>query len=110
VVAGRQLDEIDVDGNAARELSAFRSLCQLVNRVPIDQRPAFLLDLAQRLHIDPGDAATLTADQNPHILMDQISQRARQLDAMISATKVDAADPRSAGADHDHLVRSIAQR
>ena len=72
---------------------AFRSLCQLVNRVPIDQRPAFLLDLAQRLHIDPGDAATLTAEQNPHILMDQITQRARQLDAMIShATQVGAAE------------------
>ncbi|HEY5848458.1 MAG TPA: toprim domain-containing protein [Microlunatus sp.] len=110
MVAGRQLDEIDVDGNSARELSAFRSLCQYVNRVPIDQRPGFLLDLAQRLHVDPGDAATITAEQNSHILMGQITQRARQLDAMITTTQVRAVERPSPVVGHDHLVRSTAQR
>ena len=84
VIAGRHIHQAGVDGHIAGEVAAYRSLCTLVNRVPVDGRAEFLLDLAQRLHLDPATAATLTAQQNPTIVMDAITARAQHLKATLN--------------------------
>lgn len=110
--AARQIDEARLDDHAARRLAAFRSLCQLVDRVPVEQRSTFLLDLAKRLHIEPAEAATLTAEQNPGIMMDGIADRAHHLEALISSSSTPAmtvADECRPTDDH-RLLPSIAPR
>jgi DNA primase len=106
VVATRQISEAHLDGHAARELAAFRSLCQLVGRVPTQQRPAFLLDLAQHLHIEPADAAALTAEQNPGIVMDRVISRAQHLQAAVTGSAHSGITEDPQPTDH-HLVRTI---
>ena len=111
VIADRQIDDAHLDDHAGRRVAAFRSLCQYAGRVPTDQRSGFLLHLAQRLHIDPGDAAALTAEQNPTIVMDRITHQARQLEASIHPSANSAVDDDVVcRSDHDHLVRPMTSR
>ena len=65
VIAERQIVEAELDGNVVRELAVFRQLVPLAARMPAEQRPGFVLALAERLHIDPTDAATDAIDHNP---------------------------------------------
>ena len=111
VIIGRQIDNTHLDDHVGAQVSAFRSLCQLVNRMPADQRPGYLLDLARRLHIDPGDAATITAEQNPGIVMDRIADRAQLLTATLTAAdSTGDHDQPLDGAVTDQLVRAITTR
>lgn len=80
VIAGRQIEAAGLEGHAARELAAFRSLSELTSRIPTEQRPQYLLELATRLRIDPPDAAAMAVELNPAILMERIAIRACQLD------------------------------
>ena len=111
VIAGRQIDDTHLGDHVGAQVSAFRSLCRLVDRIPADQRPGFLLDLARRLHIDPGDAATITAEQNPGIVMDRIADRAQLLTATLTASaRIGDHDQPLDRADTDHLARAITTR
>lgn len=113
VIAARQIGDARLDYHAGRRLTAFRSLCRLVDRVPADQRPTFLLGLAERLRIEPADAATLTAEQNPGLTMDAIADRAHRLeDAMTSnqGTRAMAGSDGPRPIDDDHLRHAIATR
>jgi DNA primase len=86
VVASRTIEAAGPDRHVAWEVAAFRSLSQLTTRMPIEQRSPFLLDLALRLRIDPGDAATIAVDQNPAILMEKIADRAHDLAVVVRST------------------------
>lgn len=83
VVAQRKLEAAGPEHHAVWELSAFRSLSRYTTRMPVEQRAQFLLDLARRLHIDPGEAATLAVEQNPAIMMEKIAARADDLAAAV---------------------------
>jgi hypothetical protein len=80
-----------VDGNILKEVAAFRELSGYAPRMPIDQRPGFLLGLAGRLRIDPTDAATMAADHNPNVMLERITQHAHQVAAATTATTEQAA-------------------
>lgn len=110
IVAHRQIAAAHLDDHAGRELAAFRSLCRYVHRIPVEQRPGYLLDLARQLHIEPADAAALTAEQNPHIVMDRITQHARQLDQMITPTLTCTDGDHSAVNSLDQLGRPTLSR
>ncbi|HET9873182.1 MAG TPA: toprim domain-containing protein [Propionibacteriaceae bacterium] len=111
VIAARQIDAARLDGNAAREVAAFRSLSQLTNRMPTEQRPPYLLELARRLRIDPSDAAVIAVEQDPAILMERAASRAHQLDLALREDpgpgRVDAQQP-SDRQDHE-MVRTISR-
>ena len=110
-VARRQIEAAQLDGHAGRELAAFRTLCRHVDTIPVDQRAEFLLDLAHRLHLDPADAATITAEQNPTIVMDRITDHAHQLtNALDTPHRTVDHDQPSDRAESDHLARSITAR
>ena len=79
VVAERQIAGAHLDGNVVRELAAFRHLVPLAERMPAEQRPGFVLALAEQLHIDPSDAATDALEHNPKLLMDQAVENCHQL-------------------------------
>jgi hypothetical protein len=85
VVAKRQINSACLDGNVPREMAAFRELMSLAERMPSWQRSAYLLRLAERLHIEPADAAVEVAQSNPNLLMEQVPNRCRQLDDVLHA-------------------------
>ncbi len=111
VIAARQIDAARLDGHAAREVAAFRSLSRLTSRMPAEQQPQYLLELARRLHIDPPDAASMAAEQNPAILMERVASRAHELDLALHDDSggggIDAQQP-SDRQDHQ-MVRSISR-
>jgi DNA primase len=112
VVAQRQIDAADLNGHAPRELAAFRSLSELTTRMPADQRPVYLLELAARLRIDPADAATVAVEHNPTILMERIASRAQQLTGALGDGPTTLRE--SSGPDQslakDHVVRAAIAR
>lgn len=86
VVAERKLEAAGPEHHAVWELTAFRSLSRYTTRMPVEQRAQFLLDLAQRLNIDPGEAATVAVEQNPAIMMEKIASRADDLAVAVRLT------------------------
>ena len=111
VIAARQISAARLDGHAAREVAAFRSLSELTDRMPTEQRAQYLLELAGRLRVDPTDAAALAVEQNPAILMDRVADRAHLLDLAMQdqTTHPDAADPRLPPERRDsQMVRASA--
>lgn len=80
VIAGRQVEGAGLNGNCLRELTAFRDLISLAERMPAWQRTGYLLSLAERLHIEPAAAAAEVAERNPSLLLDRALNHCRQLD------------------------------
>lgn len=104
VIAGWQIDAANLDGNILRELTAFRELVPLANRMPSSQRAPFILELAERLRIDPADAAAEVAEQAPDLLMDRVIDRCAALNSILRATETVADVPYPYRED-SHLVQ-----
>lgn len=80
VIAEHQINIANLDGNFLRELAAFRDLTSLADRMPVRQRVGYLLRLAERLHIDPADAAAEVAQYRPGMLLDRALDHCQQLE------------------------------
>jgi DNA primase catalytic core len=85
VVARWQIDAANLDGNILRELTAFRQLMPLASRIPAPQRTPYILGLAERLRIDPAEAAAQVAEQAPDLLLDQVMSRCVALNSIVRA-------------------------
>lgn len=80
VIADWQISSANLDGNFLREMAAFRELMSLADRMPTWQRPSYLIGLADRLHIDPTDAASEIGERRPNMLMDRTIEHCHRLD------------------------------
>ena len=85
VVAERKITACDFAGNRLREAAAFRDLVGETNRMPRDERPSYVLRVAELLRIDPPSAAALVAEYNPNMMYEQVTQHSRQLDGQLEA-------------------------
>lgn len=68
VLATRTVADAHISGNVAAELVAFRDLAKLATRMPPNERPGYLLQVAELLRIEVGDAAVEVAERHPHLL------------------------------------------
>jgi len=72
VIVERRIDDADIAGNVAKELLAFRELVDLAARMPPSERTEYVLRLAEKLRIEPAEAAIELANRCPDLLMDQV--------------------------------------
>jgi DNA primase len=107
VIALWQIDAANLDGNLLRELTAFRELMPLANRMPPPQRTPYILGLAERLRIDPVEAAAQVAEQAPDLLLDQVVDRCVALSSILRVPN-SAADVPYAHRDDPHLMQISA--
>ena len=107
VIAHWQINAANLDGNILRELTAFRELVPLANRMPSSQRATFIIGLAERLRIDPAEAASEVAEQAPDLLMDHVIDRCVALNSILRAAE-SVADVPYPHRDDPHLVQVSA--
>lgn len=74
VLAERKIADAHLDGDAGRELMAFRQLTQLAERMPAGERAPYLVRIAELLHIDVGTAATEVGERHPQLLADRTAE------------------------------------
>lgn len=86
VVVDHTLAGVDLFGNSARELAAFRELLPYADRIPNDERVAFVVALAGRLHIDIDIAAAEVANRDPAMLADRIVDHCKEVEARFEST------------------------
>ena len=85
VLADRRIDAADIGDDVQRQVAYFRELSSWAERLPADERVEFVRHLADRIGIDPVDAAADIAERQPNFLSDQAP------DAMASETAALAA-------------------
>ena len=103
VIAHWQINTANLDGNILREMTAFRELMTLANRMPASQRAAFVLGLAERLRIDPAAAAAEVAEQAPDLLMEKVIDNCVALNAALRVTETVTEMLNTATRDAPHL-------
>lgn len=71
VLAEQKIADAHLDGDAGRELMAFRQLTQLAERTPAGERAPYLVRIAELLHIDVSTAAAEVGERHPHLLAER---------------------------------------
>lgn len=71
VLAEQKIDAAHLEGDAGRELMAFRQLTELAERSPSSERATYLVRISELLHIDVGTAAAEVGERHPQLLADR---------------------------------------
>lgn len=89
VIAARRIDDANIAGNVGKELLAFRELVGLAARVPAPQRTEYVLRLADKLRIEPAEAAAEVASCCPDLLQERVMDTCRRIDQSLDEDRQD---------------------
>ncbi len=92
VICDNLLDGVDLAGNSPRQLATFRQLLAYADRIPVHERAAFILGLADRLDLPVDLAAAEVAARNPNLLADRTVDHCRQIGRQLDQPPTDTTD------------------